>query len=835
MTVSRNDSASQTLVGRLVEVSGLAGEIDVDALELRQKAVAPETAGDLSDVFVRNAMAVKLELKASGRRGRAVFYSRAADNLSARYIIETFDGVLLAALETSVKEFVPCPPEEMGGFDVAWPFNPATAQEFAERVCECLEDRDYCVVQMFLDHKVCDEASAAAKMLSNFAPLDPEYQQILLGAEAEASGKTAWLDADLHGQRPSSGPGLYIYDLGELKQSPSDQWEVLSKLDGYFSSFSSLLWPVVPDMTDEDKRFVAWGRSSSLVRVASDNEVEREPMRMATRRILDTDERFVLEDLKDRQRLCLLLVIDGENGELELRSREAADALIPIARGTLVAFRPDRLEYVYRPAGNHVALQSWVLDMPAHMKDDEEALRVLDGYPEPTGERVGVMSAATRYAFRTQGIESFWDMLLTGGDGQVQIPHARWDHDLYYREQHEIGYTYCKHGCMLQLDELECFDNEFFGFEDDDAKNIPPSQRIAAEVGFEALWNAGYSREDLNGLGCGVFIGETTSDWDKIQAPTSTSFYSSKSNNSTCTRISQVLGLTGPAMTAETACSSSLVALGGAVMAMRRLEPSQYTACVDTSLDLATVIGVNVLIGPFSYISLSGPHMLSTRGRCFTFDASADGYARGEGCGGILLKHCRDSVDAMGRLAMLIGSATNQDGRSASMTAPHGPSQQACIRDSMREAGVAPNEVTIAECHGTGTPLGDPIEVGALRGVMGQNRSTAILKTSTKTNIGHMEAGAGMGGLIKCIQMLRHACGGPNNHLKSLNPHLDMEGYACHLQIEAIDLGANSNLTGVSSFGFGGTNARVDVWGEAQKGVRKCITGTIVKTRSLFL
>merc|ERR1712125_120173 len=155
--------------------------------------------------------------------------------------------------------------------------------------------------------------------------------------------------------------------------------------------------------------------------------------------------------------------------------------------------------------------------------------------------------------------------------------------------------------------------------------------------------------------------------------------------------------------------------------------------------------------------------MLTHRGRCFTFNDSADGFARGEGCGAVQLKVCEDSIAAMGRFAMLIGSAINQDGRSASMTAPHGPSQQDVIRASMREAGLDASMVTIAECHGTGTALGDPIEIGSLRGTMAKGRGAeALLCTSAKSNIGHLEAGAGMAGVIKCVSMLRSSCGSPN-------------------------------------------------------------------------
>lgn len=270
-------------------------------------------------------------------------------------------------------------------------------------------------------------------------------------------------------------------------------------------------------------------------------------------------------------------------------------------------------------------------------------------------------------------------------------------------------------------------------------------------------------------------------------------------------------------------------------MTMRFVETDQKTASISTELFDGLTLGSNTLIGAGSYISLSGPGMLTSNGRCFTFDHSADGFARGEGIGGIKFRICHDAVESMNSWAKLIGACVNQDGRSASMTAPHGPSQQEVIKASMREGGLSAGIITIAECHGTGTALGDPIEVGALRGVMKAGRDTPFMKTSAKTNIGHLEAAAGVAGLIKCILMLNYSTGIPNIHLLVLNPHLDVAGYPVYFETESVDFGHNSGLTGVSSFGFGGTNARADVWGHATKGFRYSVTGTMTKTRSIMI
>lgn len=272
----------------------------------------------------------------------------------------------------------------------------------------------------------------------------------------------------------------------------------------------------------------------------------------------------------------------------------------------------------------------------------------------------------------------------------------------------------------------------------------------------------------------------------------------------------------------DTACSSSLVALADGHWNLRPEEPGAVTSTNNVQLQWMLALGVNQLLGPGSWIGLSAPKMLSAHGRCFTFDQSADGFNRGEGFGGCSLRDMQKAEETLDRYAMLCGSAINQDGRSASMTAPHGPSQQECIRNSLRESGITPADVRMAELHGTGTALGDPIELGALRGVMmwrgpGQRREEPIYKTSAKSNMGHLEATAGIAGFSKCVAMLMHGCCIPNVHLNQLNANADTSMYPVLFASEMSDTG-NSGNVGVSSFGFGGTNARGDVWARAQEG-----------------
>lgn len=291
----------------------------------------------------------------------------------------------------------------------------------------------------------------------------------------------------------------------------------------------------------------------------------------------------------------------------------------------------------------------------------------------------------------------------------------------------------------------------------------------------------------------------------------------SMNNAVTAGRIAHMFDLRGPVSSYDTACSASLVAMNAAHLLMFDQDPPTK----DNSE--AFVGGVNTLLGPGSFIGNCMATMLSHQGRSFTFNRSADGYQRGEGCGCIFIKLFQgDRKEELERVCALIGTATNQDGRSASLTAPNGPAQQQVIKKSMAFAGINPNTVSIAECHGTGTALGDPIEVGALMAVMHQ-REFPILKTSAKSNIAHLEAGAGIAGLTKCIMMINMATAPPNCHVNIINPHLTTEGYPVCFDTEDMDTGFSSLYCGVSSFGFGGTNSRADVYGFASKGHKQAI------------
>lgn len=459
----------------------------------------------------------------------------------------------------------------------------------------------------------------------------------------------------------------------------------------------------------------------------------------------------------------------------------------------------------------------------------------MTGPPCPEGERINCHSLAHQVGgCADEHWQQYWAMLAGGTDAQVDIPYARWNNDPYYGadENWSLGLTYTHHGGFCQCGIFD-IDYEFFGIDPNECYILAPAAKTCLEVGYVCLANAGWTRKTLKGQNIGCWFGHSGDDWGghpvftmyhpetAIEDKGTYGYQARIWSNVTC-RLAHIFDLVGPMGECDTACSSGLVAYGLAHTALRCETNKQAPSAIQSHCKMAIAFAANMLIGPGGYTGLCGPHMLSTNGRCFTFDHSADGYERGEGTGCMHVK-CADGVPDEA-LACVIGICLNQDGRSASMTAPNGPSQQDCIRGSMKEAMVVPNDIICAELHGTGTALGDPIEVGALRGVM-YDREVPLMQTSAKSHIGHLEASAGQAGLQKCIMMCRSAAGSPNCHLLVLNPHMDTNGYPTIFDTEMCDYGNNSGYSGVSSFGFGGANARGDVWCRAQVGYRK--TGKI--------
>ena len=365
------------------------------------------------------------------------------------------------------------------------------------------------------------------------------------------------------------------------------------------------------------------------------------------------------------------------------------------------------------------------------------------------------------------------------------------------------------------LEDLDRFDPAFFRIAPVEAELMDPQQRLLLEVSWEALEDAGIAASGLRGSRAGVYVGVSNNEYRLLMKEPSLYAASGNSIASAIGRIAFTLGLNGPAITVDTACSSSLVAIHLAIAALQRGEA-----------DLALGGGVNVILSGQLHPAFERAGMLAGDGRCKTFDAAADGFVRSEGCGILVLKRLADAErDGDRILGVLLGSAVNQDGASAGLTVPNGPAQERVIREALERAEVAPFEVDYLEAHGTGTELGDPIEVGAAAAVYGEGRDPErpLLTGSVKTNIGHLESAAGVAGVIKTLLAMRYGLIPRHLHLERLNPRIDWDRLPVRVTSDSAPWPAGRDRpvrAGVSSFGLSGTNAHLilEAWGDPGEG-----------------
>ncbi|WP_288255010.1 type I polyketide synthase [uncultured Hydrogenophaga sp.] len=422
-------------------------------------------------------------------------------------------------------------------------------------------------------------------------------------------------------------------------------------------------------------------------------------------------------------------------------------------------------------------------------------------------EPIAIVGMGCRFPGGANSPEAFWQLLEEGRDAIRDIPADRWDKDAWFDADPDApARMSVRNGGFL--DDVAGFDPAFFGISPREALTMDPQQRLLMEVSWEALEHAGLSPERLAGSPTGVFFGLCNSDHFHRVLERGTenidAYIASGNAHSVASgRVSYFMGLQGPALSIDTACSSSLVALHVACLSLRSGESRTALAG-----------GVNLMCSPETTVALTKAHMLAPDGRCKTFDAAADGFARGEGCGVLVLKRLSDAqADGDRVLAVIRGSAANQDGRSGGLTVPNGPAQEAVIRAALADAGLSPADIDYVEAHGTGTTLGDPIEVRALAGALGPGRAAdAPLRIgSVKTNLGHLESAAGVAGVMKVVLSLMHGRIPRHLHFKTPSPHIAWAQYPVRVTAdgEAWARGDRVRRAGVSSFGFSGTNAHL--------------------------
>ncbi|MDP9360612.1 MAG: SDR family NAD(P)-dependent oxidoreductase [Acidobacteriota bacterium] len=421
-------------------------------------------------------------------------------------------------------------------------------------------------------------------------------------------------------------------------------------------------------------------------------------------------------------------------------------------------------------------------------------------------EPIAIIGMSCRFPAGASSPESFWKLLVNGTDAVREIPGDRWDANAYYDPDPDAaGKIYCRWGSFL--DDIDKFDPQFFGIAPREAALMDPQQRLLLEVSWEAIERAGICATDLAGTRTGVMFGVVNHDYFETATRRSNAIDvhtgSGVGLSMAAGRLSHILGLQGPSLVVDTACSTSLVAVHLACQSLRARES-----------DLALAGGANVILSPLLSIIESRTRMLSPTGRCRTFDAAADGVVRGEGCGVLVLKRLSDALrDRDTILSVIRGTAVNHDGRSAGLTVPNGLSQQAVIRQALQNGHVAPEDVGYVEAHGTGTSLGDPIEVESLGAVYGVDRDEPLLVGSVKTNLGHLEAAAGIAGLIKIVLMLQQKFVPAHLHFETPNPRIEWPRLPIRIPTKPAKWRTNGRkrIAAVSSFGFSGTNAHMVV------------------------
>lgn len=388
--------------------------------------------------------------------------------------------------------------------------------------------------------------------------------------------------------------------------------------------------------------------------------------------------------------------------------------------------------------------------------------------------------------------QSFWELLKSGSSGISKIPKTRWE---------------SKDSWGGFLEGIDQFDPQFFSISPREASSMDPQQRLLLEVSWEALENASLSALELTASRGGVFIGISSGDYAKLHGNINNveAYYATGNALSiAANRLSYFFDWHGPSLAIDTACSSSLVAVHQACQSL-----------LSGECNLALAGGVNLMLSPQITLTFTAAQMMAKDGRCKTFDAAADGYVRSEGCGVIVLKRLVDALaDGDNIRAVIKGSAVNQDGQTNGLTAPNGNSQQEVIRQALARAGIEASQISYVETHGTGTALGDPIEVNALKTVLmeGRESNQTCCIGSVKTNIGHLEAAAGVAGLIKTVMSLEHAEIPPHLNLEHLNPYIKIADTPIEITTQLRAWPSNDEcprLAGVSAFGFGGTNAHI--------------------------
>jgi len=421
-------------------------------------------------------------------------------------------------------------------------------------------------------------------------------------------------------------------------------------------------------------------------------------------------------------------------------------------------------------------------------------------------EGIAIIGIGCRFPGGVNDTESFWKMLEEGREGVCEVPADRWNVERFYDPEPGLaGKTVAKRGGFI--DGIDQFDPQFFGISPREAPYIDPQQRLLLETAWESIEDAGMILDFEKGTDIGVFVGISHNDYQALQHTAtdrtgiSAHTPTGSAHSIAANRISYCLNLTGPSIAMDTACSSALTAV--------------HIACehiLAGHCKVAMAGGVTVMINPDGFIGFSQAGMLSPEGKCKAFDASANGFVRGEGAGMVLMKRLSDAIaDGDPIHAVIIGSAVNQDGHTNGISLPSPEAQSRLVTDACRNAGIAPSSIGYVEAHGTGTAVGDPIEAHALAEALCADREQPLVIGSVKTNLGHLETASGVAGLLKAALVLKHGRIPASLHYENPNPNIDFDALKLRVAVEneAFPNNGAIRMAGVNSFGFGGANSHV--------------------------
>ena len=419
-------------------------------------------------------------------------------------------------------------------------------------------------------------------------------------------------------------------------------------------------------------------------------------------------------------------------------------------------------------------------------------------------DKIAIIGYSCRFPGDAENPESFWDLLNEGRDAITRIPAMRWDNNEYYDPTPGTpGKTYTRHGCFVKHPDQ--FAANFFNVSAREAIAMDPQHRLLMEVSWEALENSGINTETLTDTDCGIFVGIGQNDYSNRKNDINAIDVYDGTGNGFCFaagRLAHVLGTRGPVMSVDTACSSSLSAIHLACQSLRSGES-----------DICIGAGVHLILSPEVTVFLSQSRALTANNRYKIFDAESDGFMRGEGCGVVILKRLSNAQRDGDRIhAVICGSAMNHDGKSRGLTVPNGTAQLKVIQDALRNSTVDATTIDYVEAHGTGTELGDPIELEALSKVYGSDRESKLAVGSLKANIGHLEAAAGIAGVIKCILSLQHQSLPKQVHFDKPNPHVDWDNNNIEIMRENkawLPQANRKRRAAVSAFGLSGTNVHM--------------------------